>query len=42
VVVTAPETPAGQALQKMAETIAARISVVMLQTADVIPLNVIG
>ena len=42
VVVTTPETPAAQALQKMAETIAARISVVMLQTADVIPLNVIG
>lgn len=42
VVVTAPETPAGIALNKMAQLIAARISVVMLQTADVIPLTVIG
>ncbi len=42
VVVTQPDTAAGQALQKMAQTIAARVSVVMLQTADVIPLNVIG
>jgi ATP-binding protein involved in chromosome partitioning len=42
VVVTAPETPAGQAFQKLAQTVAARISVVMLQDADVIPLNVIG
>jgi ATP-binding protein involved in chromosome partitioning len=38
----APESPAGQAFHTLAETIAARISVVMLQSADVIPLNVIG
>jgi ATP-binding protein involved in chromosome partitioning len=38
----APESPAGQAFHTLAETIAARISVVMLQNADVIPLNVIG
>jgi ATP-binding protein involved in chromosome partitioning len=42
VAVTQPDTPAGQALRQMARTVAARISVVMLQTADVIPLTVIG
>jgi hypothetical protein len=42
IVVTAPETSAGQAFQTVAQTVAARISVVMLQNADVIPLNVIG
>jgi ATP-binding protein involved in chromosome partitioning len=42
VVVHQPESAAGQALQTMAQTVAARISVVMLQTADVIPLTVIG
>ncbi|MBL8118630.1 MAG: Mrp/NBP35 family ATP-binding protein [Anaerolineae bacterium] len=42
IVVTQPENPAGQAFQKVAQTVAARISVVMLQTSDVIPLQVIG
>ena len=42
IVVTAPESPAGQAFEKLSQTIAARISVVLLQTADVIPLTVIG
>ena len=42
IVVTQPENPAAIALQKMAQTIAARVSVVMLQSSDVIPLNVIG
>jgi ATP-binding protein involved in chromosome partitioning len=42
IVITQPENPAGQAFQSFAQTVAARISVVMLQTADVIPLNVIG
>jgi ATP-binding protein involved in chromosome partitioning len=42
IVVTDPDTPAGQAFQKLAQTVAARVSVVMLQTADVIPLNIIG
>ncbi|MGQ9908372.1 MAG: Mrp/NBP35 family ATP-binding protein [Candidatus Flexifilum sp.] len=42
VVVTMPESPAGQAFQAIAKTVAARVSVVMLQTADVIPLTVIG
>lgn len=37
-----PETEAGKAFQAMAEAVAARISVVMLQSADVIPINVIG
>ncbi len=42
IVITMPESPAGQAFHTLAQTIAARISVVMLQTADVIPLNIIG
>ncbi|MCA0453142.1 MAG: Mrp/NBP35 family ATP-binding protein [Chloroflexi bacterium] len=42
IVVTQPENPAAVAFQEMAKTIAARVSVVMLQTSDVIPLNVIG
>lgn len=42
VVVTQPDTPAGQAFHKLAQAVAARISVVMLQSADVIPLNIIG
>lgn len=37
-----PDSEAGQAFHTLAQTIAARISVVMLQTADVIPLTVIG
>lgn len=42
IVVTEPDNPAGEAFRVMAQNIAARISVVMLQTADVIPLNIIG
>jgi len=42
VAVTNPESPAGQAFQTLAKTVAARVSVVMLQKADVIPLTVIG
>jgi ATP-binding protein involved in chromosome partitioning len=42
IVVTQPENPAGQAFHTLAQTIAARVSVVMLQTSDVIPLTVIG
>lgn len=42
VAVVMPESPAGQAFQTMARTVAARVSVVMLQTADVIPLTIIG
>jgi ATP-binding protein involved in chromosome partitioning len=42
VAVTAPESEVGQAFRTLAQTVAARISVVMLQAADVIPLNVIG
>ncbi len=42
VVVMQPDTKAGQAFHDMAQATAARISVVMLQSADVIPLNVIG
>lgn len=42
VVITMPDSPAGQAFRAMAQAIAARASVVMMQTADVIPLNIIG
>lgn len=42
IVVTQPENPAAVAFQKMAQAVAARTSVVMLQNSDVIPLNVIG
>jgi ATP-binding protein involved in chromosome partitioning len=42
IVVSAPDTPAGQAFQKLAQAAAARASVVMLQSADVIPINIIG
>jgi len=42
VVVHQPDSAAGQAFSKLAQATAARISVVMLQTADVIPLTVIG
>jgi ATP-binding protein involved in chromosome partitioning len=42
VVITEPENPAGQAFQELAKQVAARVSVVMLQNNDVIPLNVIG
>ena len=41
-VVSDPDSDAGQAFMEMSKAIAARISVVMLQNADVIPLNVIG
>jgi ATP-binding protein involved in chromosome partitioning len=37
-----PDSPAGIAFSEIARLVAARISVVMLQTADVIPLNIIG
>jgi ATP-binding protein involved in chromosome partitioning len=42
IVVTDPDTPAGQAFQNVAQAVAARTSLLMLQSADVIPLNVIG
>lgn len=42
IVVTAPESDAGQALQEMAEMTAAQISVAMLKGADVIPINIIS
>ncbi|MCA9905357.1 MAG: P-loop NTPase, partial [Anaerolineae bacterium] len=42
VVAFQPETDAGQAFLTLAQQVAARVSVVMLQSADVIPLNVIG
>ena len=42
VAIVQPDSAAGKAFTQMAQTVAARISVVMLQTADVIPLNIIG
>lgn len=37
-----PETESGKAFKTLAESVAARISVVMLQSSDVIPINIIG
>ena len=42
IVVGAPETEAAKAFRSLARNVAARISVVQLQNAEVIPLNVIG
>jgi ATP-binding protein involved in chromosome partitioning len=42
IVVSDPESEAGQAFRQMAQVVAARASVLMLQSADVIPLNIIG
>lgn len=42
IVIHDPESAAGQAFHRLAQTVAARASVLMLQSADVIPLNIIG
>jgi len=42
IVTAQPDSPAGQAFYKLAQTVAARVSVVMLQSADVIPINMIN
>lgn len=42
VVITQPDSAAGQAFSTFARALAARLSVVMLQNADIIPLNIIG
>lgn len=42
VVLSAPDSPAAKAFRQLARDVAARISVVQFQNADVIPLNVIG
>lgn len=42
VAVTQPDSPAGQAFQQMAKNVAARVSVVMMQDPNIIPLNIIG
>lgn len=42
IVIADPDSPAGKAFQNVAEAVAARTSLLMLQSADVIPLNVIG
>jgi len=42
IVVEAPDSPAGQAFATLAQTVAARVSVVMLSNMDVIPLNIVS
>lgn len=42
VVVFGADTPAGAAFAELAKQVAARVSVVMLQNSDVIPINIIG
>lgn len=42
IVVSEPDSPAGAALRQFAQTVAARVSMLVLQSADVIPLNIIG
>ena len=42
VAIHAPDSTAGRAFKRMSEVTAARISVAMLQGADVIPINIIG
>lgn len=42
VAIHSPNTAAGRAFRKLAEDSAARISVAMLQGADVIPINIVG
>lgn len=42
IVISQPESLAGQSFINLARTVAARASVLMLQNADVIPLNIIG
>lgn len=42
VVATEPDSAAGQALAQVAQNVAARASVLMLQNSDVIPINIIG
>lgn len=37
-----PDSDAGQAFMELSQTVAARLSVMMLQSDDVIPLNIIG
>ena len=41
VVITAPDSVAGQAFQTLSQSVAARVSVVAMSNADVIPLNII-
>ena len=42
VAIHSPDTPSGRAFRKVSEIAAARISVAMLQGADVIPIDIIG
>jgi ATP-binding protein involved in chromosome partitioning len=42
IVTCGPDSPAGRAFLELAKTLAARISVVAMSRADVIPLNIIG
>ena len=38
----APDSPAGLAFQAIVQAVAARVSVVMLQSPNIIPINIIG
>jgi len=38
----APDSPAGLAFQEIVQNVAARVSVLMLQSPNVIPINIIG
>lgn len=42
VVITMPDSPAGKAFHQLSQNVAARVSVVMMQSPDFIPLNIIG
>lgn len=42
IAVNQPDNPAGMAFREMSKVVAARISVVMMQSADIIPINIIG
>ncbi|MBC8098486.1 MAG: chromosome partitioning protein, partial [Armatimonadetes bacterium] len=42
IVIHHPETPAGQAFYHLAQTVAARVSVMIMQSPEFIPLNIIG
>jgi len=42
IVVSQPDSPAGQAFAQLAQIIAARVSVLMLSDSNTIPLNIIG
>lgn len=42
IVISAPESPTAQAFRRLARDVAARVSVIQLQSSDFIPLDIIG